>query len=253
LSFLAALRFLTILPISRRRAVPPQELARSTGYFPLVGIIIGLILAGSYWLLQFILPLSVITALLLVGMAVLSGGLHLDGFVDTFTFDGIGGHKTVEARWQVMHDSRAGAFGIVSVFFLLLVKYFSLASVPQTVIMPTLVLMPVLSRWAMVYALSAYPYAKASGLGTAFKEGVNWRRFLVATSIALAVVIPFFRLAGLVIMLGVWLITLAMAFYLRRKFSGLTGDTYGAINEVTEVTVLIMVCLLTHNQWLGLI
>jgi len=250
LSFLAALRFLTILPVSRSREVPSQELARSTGYFPLVGIIIGLILAGSYWLLQFILPLSVITGLLLVGVAVLSGGLHLDGFVDTF--DGIGGHKTVEARWQVMHDSRAGAFGIVSVFFLLLVKYFSLASVPQAVIMPSLVLMPVLSRWAMVYALSAYPYAKPSGLGTAFKEGANWRRFLVATSIALAVTIPFFRLAGLVIMLGVWLTTLAMASYLRRKFSCLTGDTYCAINEVTEVTVLIMVCLLTHNQWLGL-
>jgi len=60
-------------------------------------------------------------------------------------------------------------------------------------------------------------------------------------------------LAGLAIMGGTWVIITAMAAYLRRKFAGLTGDTYGAINEVAEVGVLILVCLLTHNQWLGLV
>ncbi len=250
MSFLAALRFLTIFRVRRWGEVTPEALARSTGYFPLVGIIIGLILAGAYWLLHFILPSNVVSGLLLVGVAVLSGGLHLDGFIDTM--DGIGGHKTAEARWQVMRDSGAGAFGIAGVFLLLLVKYTSLTSVPPTVMMPTLVLMPTVSRWAMVYAVFAYPYARPSGLGTVFKEGTSWHRFLIATSITLAVTIPLFRLAGLVIMLGVWLTTLAMAYYLKGKFSGLTGDTYGAINEVAEVTALIMVCLLTHNQWLGL-
>jgi len=74
-----------------------------------------------------------------------------------------------------------------------------------------------------------------------------------ATSfIALAIAIPLFRLAGLVIMLGVWVTALAMAYYMKRKFAGLTGDTYGAINEVAEVAVLILVCLLARNQWLGL-
>ena len=238
------------MPVLRRRGVTPEELARSTGFFPLVGIIIGLILAGAYWLLHLVLPLSVVSGLLIVGVAVLSGGLHLDGFVDTL--DGIGGHKTAEARWRVMRDSQAGAFGIVGVFLLLLVKYASLTSVPETLMMPTLLLMPIASRWAMVYALFGYPYARPSGLGKVFKEGASWRRFLLATAIALAVAIPLFRLAGLAIMLGVWLTAMAMASYMKGKFSGLTGDTYGAINEVTEVTVLILVCLLAHNQWLGL-
>ena len=238
------------MPVPRRREVAPEELARSTGFFPLVGIIIGLILAGSYWLLHFVLPLSVVSGLLLTGVAVLSGGLHLDGFVDTL--DGLGGHKTAEARWQVAHDSHAGAFGIVGVFFLLLVKYVTLNSIPETLMMPTLVLMPVVSRWTMVYAIFAYPYARPSGLGKVFKEGASWHRFLLATFIALAIAIPLFRLAGLVIMLGVWVTALAMAYYMKRKFSGLTGDTYGAINEVAEVAVLILVCLLARNQWLGL-
>jgi len=250
LKFLAALSFLTVIPLPRRREVSPEQVGRSIGYFPVVGIIIGLILAGLYWLLRLVLPSAVVSGLLLVCLVVLTGGLHLDGFVDTC--DGIAGHKTPEARRQVMRDSRAGAFGIVGVCCLLIVKYVSLNSVPDSLMMMTLVLMPVVSRWAMVYAVFAYPYARPSGLGKVFKQAASQRRLAIATLVALAVAIPWFRLAGLVIMLGVWVIVVAMAAYLKRKFSGLTGDTYGAINEVAEVGVLILVCLLAHNQWLGL-
>ena len=250
MKFLAALSFLTVIPLPRRREVSPEQVGRSIGYFPVVGIIIGLILAGLYWLLRLVLPSAVVSGLLLVCLVVLTGGLHLDGFVDTC--DGIAGHKTPEARWQVMRDSRAGAFGIVGVCCLLIVKYVSLNSVPDSLMMMTLVLMPVVSRWAMVYAVFAYPYARPSGLGKVFKQAASQRRLAIATLVALAVAIPWFRLAGLVIMLGVWVIVVAMAAYLKRKFSGLTGDTYGAINEVAEVGVLILVCLLAHNQWLGL-
>jgi len=234
-------------------------LGRSITYFPLVGIIIGIILAGLSWLLGLILPSAVVNVLLIVSLAVISGALHLDGFADTC--DGIAGHRTVEARWQVMHDSRVGGFGIAGVCLLLLVKYISLNSVPEHLLMVTLILMPVISRWAMVYALFAYPYARPSGLGKAFKQETNWQRFSLATIITLAVAMgltglpntAYSYLAGLAIMGGTWVIITAMAAYLRRKFAGLTGDTYGAINEVAEVGVLILVCLLTHNQWLGLV
>ena len=256
--FLAALEFLTIIPLPRWRGVSPEEVGRSTGYFPVVGIIIGLILAGLNWLLGLILPSAIVNALLIVSMVLISGALHLDGFVDTC--DGMAGGKTVEERWQVMHDSRAGSFGIVGAFCLLLVKYVSLNSVPEALLMATLVLMPVVSRWAMVYAIFAYPYARPSGLGKVFKQGASWQRLVIATLITLAVAIglarvaniTYFYLAGFVIMLGVWVIVIAMATYLKRRFSGLTGDTYGAINEVAEVCVLVLVCLLAHNRWLGL-
>ena len=249
--FLDAIRFLTIIRLPRRGEASLEQVARSQGLFPLVGLVIGLILAGLYWLWQLILPLGVVSGLLVVASVVLSGGLHLDGFVDTC--DGIGGQKSPEARWQVMHDNRAGAFGIVGVFCLLLVKYVSLNSIPQNLVMLTLVLMPTLSRWLMVYVIFAYPYARPSGLGKAFKEEASLRKLIIATLIALAVAIPWFRLAGLVIMLGVWGIAAAMAGYLRRKFAGLTGDTYGAVNEVAEVSVLVLVSLLAHNRWLGLV
>jgi len=242
LRFLTALNFLTIIPVSWRRDVSPEELGRSLGYFPLVGIVIGLILAGLDWTLDWILPSAVVNVLLIVSLAVISGALHLDGFADTC--DGIAGHKTVEARWQVMHDSRVGGFGIVGVCLLLLVKYVSLNSVPEPLLMATLIIMPVVSRWAMVYAIFAYPYARPSGLGKVFKQEASWLRFTMATLIALAVAIVLARLAGLIIMAGIWVMVVLMAAYLKRKFSGLTGDTYGAINEVSEVCVLILVLIL---------
>ena len=108
--------------------------------------------------------------------------------------------------------------------------------------------MPVVSRWAMVYAIFAYPYARPSGLGKVFKQEASWLRFIMATLIALAVAIVLARLAGLIIMAGIWVMIMFMAVYLKRKFSGLTGDTYGAINEVAEVCVLIFVLILANFE-----
>jgi adenosylcobinamide-GDP ribazoletransferase len=213
-----------------------------------VGIIIGAILAGLNYLLGLLLPPSVVNVLLVVAVVVISGALHLDGLVDTC--DGLAGIKTPEERWQVMHDSRAGAFGIIGAGLLLLVKYISLNSVPPGLMTITLVLMPVASRWAMVYAVFAYPYARPSGLGKVFKQGANWQRLAMATAVTLAVAVGLFRLAGLAIMFATWVIVLAVASYLKRKFAGLTGDTYGAINEVAEVGVLILISLLAYNHWL---
>jgi len=255
LGCLTALKFLTIIRLPGRREISPAELGRSVGYFPVVGFIIGLILAGLSWLLGLILPPTVVNVLLIVFLVVISGGLHLDGFIDTC--DGIAGHKTAEERWQVMHDSRAGGFGIAGACCLLLVKYVSLNSVPEPLLMATLVLMPMVSRWAMVYALFAYPYARPSGLGKVFKQGATWQRLVMATLIALGGAIglarlaniSYFYLAGLAIMFAIWIIIVAMATYLKSKFAGLTGDTYGAINEVAEVLVLILICLLAYNQW----
>ncbi|MFC2025360.1 adenosylcobinamide-GDP ribazoletransferase [Chloroflexota bacterium] len=255
MTFLAALKFLTIIPLPHKREISSKEVGRSLAYFPVVGITIGLILAGLNWLLSFLLPPAIVNGLLIVSLVVISGALHLDGFVDTC--DGIAGHKTVEKRWQVMHDSRVGAFGTIGAFLLLLVKYLSLNSVPDNLLMATLVLMPVVSRWAMVYAVFTYPYARPAGLGKVFKQEASWQTFAIATTITLAVAIglarwaniAYFYLAGPAIMLDIWVLTVAIATYLKRKFSGLTGDTYGAINEMAEVGVLLLVCLLAHNRW----
>ncbi|MFC1911662.1 adenosylcobinamide-GDP ribazoletransferase [Chloroflexota bacterium] len=239
--FFAALQFLTTIPVFRRREFKPEDLGRSAGYFPIVGLVIGLLLAGLSWLFLLFLPPAIATALLIVALVIITGALHLDGFVDIC--DGIGGQKTAEDRWRVMHDSRAGGFGIIGIVLLLLVKYVSLGSIPEPSLMAALVLMPVLSRWAMVYSIFAYSYALPAGLGKSFKQGTNWLRFTMATTIALVLAVALFQLIGLALIFLTWVVTVIAAAYFKDKFSGLTGDTYGAINELAEVSVLIFIVI----------
>jgi adenosylcobinamide-GDP ribazoletransferase len=235
-----------------RRELNPSQLGRATTYFPVVGLIIGIILAVLNWLLSYILPPAVVNALLIVALVILTGALHLDGFADTC--DGMAGHKSVEDRWKVMHDSRTGAFGVVGVVLLLLVKYVSLNSIPPELMTAMLIFMPVVSHWAMVYAIFVYPYARPTGLGTAYKNATRWPQFTVATVITFAVAIalyPLFSITGLILILGIFIITTAFAFYLKYKFAGLTGDTYGAINEVAEVmTLLFAIIIFNCYGWM---
>ncbi|MFC2068859.1 adenosylcobinamide-GDP ribazoletransferase [Chloroflexota bacterium] len=237
--FLAALQFLTVIPIPWNNRVQEAHVERAAGYFPIVGLIIGIIMAVLSWLLRFILPLEIANAILLVILVILSGGLHLDGFADTC--DGLASHKTVDERWRIMHDGRVGSYGVIGIMLLLIVKYVSINSIPETIILITWVIMPVVSRWAMVYAIYFFPYARSSGLGKIIKQGTGFSEFIMATLITIAVGVILDWLVGLVVIITIWVITLALAASLRNKFAGLTGDNYGAINEVTEVGVLIMI------------
>jgi len=255
--FLAALRFLTVIRLPWLKETNAEHLKHSAGYFPAVGIVIGLALAVLNWLLGFILPQVVVNVLLLVALVLITGALHLDGFLDTC--DGAVSNKTPEERWRIMDDSRAGGFGVIGVACLLLTKYVSLNSIPASLLPATLVLMPLVGRWAMVYAIFAYPYAKPSGLGQAIKPGTTWQKLALATFIALGVAmgwaywthLPYFYLTGLALLAVTWLLVIMVAAYLRRKFAGLTGDTYGAINETAEVWVLILVSALAYLGWLS--
>jgi adenosylcobinamide-GDP ribazoletransferase len=213
--------------------------------FPLVGLIIGGILVGLNYGLNYILPTPVVNVILIVALVIITGAMHLDGLSDTC--DGIAGHKSVEERWKVMHDSRTGAFGVVGVVLILLAQYVTLNSVPADKMTAVLLFMPSVSRWAMVYAIFAFPYARPTGLGKAYKEATRWQHFIIATVLVLAIaggLYPLFYVTGFMAMGGVLIVATAFAFYLKYKFAGLTGDTYGAINEVAEVMTLVFVIII---------
>lgn len=246
MGLLAAFQFLTLLPI--KRSFTAEQVGRSSVYFPIVGLVIGLVLAGLDWGLGIILPAAVVNVLLVTALAVLSGGLHLDGLADTL--DGMAGHRTPEERLAIMKDSRIGGFGAIGIALFLLVEYVTLNSIPGAVKMPVLILAPVLSRWAMVNSIFVYPYARPAGLGKAFKGAVTLRYFIIATLVSLALAAVLFRWAGLIIMAGTWLVVTLMALYCKNRLKGLTGDTYGAINEVSLVVALFITLLLAHNHWL---
>jgi len=237
IGFLAAVQFLTIIPV--RRETAGEDIGRSLIFFPVVGLGIGGILFGLDQLFALFLPAALGSALLIMALVLVTGAIHLDGFIDTC--DGMATGRSAEQRLAIMRDSRVGGFGVVGAFCLLLLKYISLLFLPGAYRMVALLLMPMLGRWAMVFAIFGYPSARKEGMGQTFKQQANWRGLVIATLIAVAASVALMKLWGCAVMAAIWLITVVMVAYLRRKLGGLTGDTYGAINEVIEVCVLILV------------
>jgi adenosylcobinamide-GDP ribazoletransferase len=225
-----------------KRELSAEQLGKATAYFPLVGLVLGGILAGLNWVFNLFLPAGVVDILLIIALVALTGAMHLDGFADTC--DGMAGHKPVEERWKVMHDSRTGAFGVVGIALLLITKYVVLTNIPASLMTATLLFVPVASRWAMVYAIFAFKYARPQGLGLAYKNATHAPQFIIATILTLAVaaaLYPLFAWAGFVVLGGIWITATVLGFYFRYKFTGQTGDTYGATNEVCEALGMIFV------------
>ena len=246
MELLAALQFLTILPVKRN--FTSEQIGRSTVWFPVIGLVIGGILLGLHYVLILLLPFGVVNDLLLATLVILSGGLHLDGLADTV--DGLAGHRTPERRLEIMRDSRIGAIGAAGLFLFLIIEYIALNNIPDKYLPFTLLLAPAVSRWMMVYAIFAFPYARPEGLGKAFKEAVSRSEFLIATFLTLLLAVILFPTAGPVIAAGTWIIISLAALYVKGQIGGLTGDTYGAINEIALIAVLLAVNVLIFKHWL---
>lgn len=254
--FLAALQFLTIVPPVVRRPFTPAELGRAVGFFPLVGLLLGSVLALLAWGLGRLFPPGVTAALALAAWVALTGALHLDGFLDTC--DGVLGGRIPEERLRILRDERVGAYAVAGGVLLLLVKYAALAALAGNAgtsgrspwadglwgVGPfdrtPLLLAPVLGRWEMALAVVAFPYARREGLGRAMKDRAGWGQTLLAGATALGVAVVVAGWAGL----AAWgLATGAMLLLARftlRRLPGLTGDVYGAVCEVVEAFTLLV-------------
>jgi adenosylcobinamide-GDP ribazoletransferase len=244
---MVALGFLTALPLPRGGALRPEALARSLGFFPVAGAIIGVLLVALDLALGLVLPVGVRSALLLVALLAITRGLHFDGLMDVC--DGLFGGFTPERRLEIMRDSRVGAFGVLGAVADLLLRYAALSSLTDGWRLAGLLLPPVVGRWAMVWATVAYPYGRSEGLGLAFKERAGWREVTLATVGAVAAgAAAWWPWGAAGVVLG-WAVAVPVARFMLRRLPGLTGDCYGAINEVVEGVVL--VGIVGIGLWLG--
>lgn len=233
--FLIALQFLSISPPLFKRLPTARELGRATGYFPAVGMLIGAILAGGHFLLSRIFPTSVSAALLLTLWIVLTGGLHLDGFLDSC--DGLLGGRTPQTRLQIMKDERVGAFGLAGGVLLILLKFTALSNLsdPQT----ALLVAPSLARWGMTLSIFGFPYAREEGLGRTMKDQTGAGQVLLASGLALGVSWFAGGVFGVALAIVAVLVVWLFCRLVLRLVPGMTGDTYGAVNEVVELVVLL--------------
>ncbi len=238
-----ALQFLLAVPVPLAVPATPRHLGRSMACFPLAGAALGLALAAFDWLLRQAFPLPVASALVLSAAVLLTGGLHLDGLIDTC--DGLFGGRTPERRLEIMRDSRVGSFGVAGGVLALLIKYAALAALPPALRPPVLVLQPVAGRWVMAAAIWLFPYARPAGLGAAFKEGARWPAVALATVAAAALAWLAFGPPGLAVLVPAAAASALAGRFMMARLGGLTGDCYGAMGELAEIVVLLVLV-----QWL---
>ncbi len=243
MTFFSALRFLIILPVSRRTR-EQASLSQSAAYFPLVGLVLGLILVAVDYGLRLDCPDLVASALLLALLTVLIGGLHFEGLVDAC--DGLFGGHTRERRLEIMRDKRVGAYAVAGGVLLLLVMWAAIASLTGPSRGWVLLLFPVLSRWGMTLAVGLFPYARQQGIGAAFR-GTGPVQVAIAGATGLIAAVLLGAGGGLLLFAVATVIALLLGLGISRLLGGLTGDTYGAVNEVTEAVVLLVaVAVATH-------
>lgn len=238
IKFIIALQFLTRIQINPNLVVDDESFGKSMTYFPLVGLVIGLILAGSYYFFSLIFTPLVIGALLIWLEVVLSGGLHLDGFMDTM--DGIYSGRSRDRILEIMRDSRVGAYSTIALGCLFLLKLSLLADYPAKHLVPTLVLVPMLGRLTQIVGVSCFPYVRETGLAKKFNDYIGKRELFLASLSSLLICLLVAELVGFIFFIATVLIAVLGGRYVSYKLGGLTGDVYGAITEISEVLLLII-------------
>ncbi len=248
-----AFSFLTIMPLhSFASKADEQDIGRSSAFFPVIGLLQGLLLFAFYIALSRFLPDDVIAALLLCLLIVTNGGFHLDGLSDTF--DALASRKGRDRMLEIMKDSTTGPVGVIAVVLVILLKYLALKNIISLSIACALplVLFPVAGKWSMVLALSQGRSAASDGLGKIFLDNTRFREMVIASFLVMLVILftllsVYGRTAEMYVsaMLlvpfgGVWFLSLLLVMFFQRKFRGMTGDNIGAICEMSEVLFLLL-------------
>ncbi len=218
-AFRVALSFLTVLPVGPRAL--PQDLSPSRAFFPLVGLMLGGVLVGADALLAPALPPLAVGALLVAALLAITRALHVEGFMDVC--DGLFGGYTRERRLEIMKDPHVGSFAVAGGVTLLMLKWALVATLVGPARLPALALFPCLSRWGMLLATAAHPYARQEGMGRAFRRGRGaWQ---VAAGFATALVAA--AALGGVGGIALWGVATAVAWtagwWMARLLGGLTG------------------------------
>lgn len=232
-----AASFLTIIPLLDQRPRAPEAVARSFGWFPLIGFVLGAILALADYLLHGILGPAARAAVIVIALVVVTGAVHLDGLADTA--DALGAGRDSARALEILRDSRIGTFGAIALFFVLTLKLAALASLSGARRYTAIGLAPGLARWAMVLVAEGLTYLRAEGAGAAMLRQGSLRNWRAATIVALAGVALVHSLAGLAAAIVALAIALAMRGFYRRWLGGVTGDLIGATGEIVETAVLL--------------
>ena len=237
-NLLLAIQFFTIIPVNPRFREKEGQLSGSIIYFPLVGLLLGVILAALNFVLSYIFISQVlINVLLVVALTILTGGLHLDGLADTF--DALASRKDREGLLEIMRDPRIGTIGALSLISVILLKVVILSTLNLAEKNLALILMCTLSRWSLILPIYSFPYARSEGKAKDFFAQFNFTAFIISAVGVLIFTILVLNWKGLFVFTAMLLFTFIFNKFMNKKIGGITGDILGATLEINEVIILL--------------
>jgi adenosylcobinamide-GDP ribazoletransferase len=237
--FRIALQFLTQLPAGAIEDWPPDWLARSAKYMPLVGALIGAIAGASIILAAIFLPEPLPTVVGLITAIAVTGALHEDGLADTV--DAFGGGRTRERRLEIMKDSRIGTYGTLALISVLALKGAALAAVDPVSAALVMIAGHAGARLAPVLTIWALPHAGNGGSKVSEKTSET-------TLIEISIAILFGLIPGLILLPAIafaiatsaaLIAAAVIALIAKCKIGGYTGDVLGAVEQVFETAFFI--------------
>jgi len=231
---MGALRLLTIVPLP-----PPEGAEEPEGipaFFPAVGVLMGaaLFIGGRIALVFW--SMDAVAAMVLLGWVAVTGGLHLDGLTDTA--DGLGGGETREKRLRIMKDSRIGTFGASALVFSLLLKYSFLGEVETGLLFPILICVPAVARSILLGGMHLFPSARPDGMGAFFKKRLRRGDLMAAWAGTGFLVLFLTGPVGILVTAAAAGVGWLAAYGMDKLQGGLTGDSYGALCEISEIALL---------------
>lgn len=233
--YFIAQMFLTRLPVPSRLRHSDEELAASTAFFPLVGVVIGAAAALAYSIGDLIWSHHIAAIFAIATAVLLTGAFHEDGLADSA--DGLGGSFDRDRKLSIMRDSRIGTYGSVALILSILMKFHALAMIPTHLVPWVIICAHSVARWTALPLIIFNPYVREEGTGKPFAASVSKQSLFIGTTIVL--VIAALCTGTDTILVGAATITFLLAgqYFLRRQLGGVTGDTLGAMNSGTELLI----------------
>ena len=234
-SFLLILMFFTRINVRKEVDFSEKEFRKGMRKVPLIGIIIGAIMAAVFELCGFLEINGILKGVILFTLYIfLTGALHIDGFSDTA--DGIYSNRDREKTFEIMKDSRCGAFGVLGMILLsaLYISLFSL--VPREAVF----LFPIFSRTVILFTCRKFDYAKEDGMGKIFMDSASYTSFILSIAILSAVSV---MIKGIYILIPVILGFIITEFRVKKisdRLSGITGDILGFSIEYSQIIFLLI-------------
>jgi adenosylcobinamide-GDP ribazoletransferase len=240
-----ALGFLTVYRLRATDTWSPELFGSAMAYYPLVGAGIGCALWCLYILLAYAFPPPVTAALLLTGLCLVTGGIHLSGLA--VTMEGLSGGHDRQTTLGILKEQRPGTMGSLTVVLGLLIKFACLSAIPDEGMLMALVLLGTLSRYAMVQMACFSAYARpGGGFGEPFVRGARRDHFTATLPWSLIIVVCFGGVGGVLIGTLVSVATFGLQTYFRRRLGGITADVLGATNEMGETLVLVLAAMMYY-------